>query len=107
MKISKLIKNEIEEERATHENPMALDDHDVGFVCGMIRCEKIALAHEAEYGWMLISTAPNDERTHLFRHGNDDPFTGRRIYKDRPFFEDDAGNERDATEWYKYEEETK
>ena len=60
MKISKLIKNEIEEERATHENPMALDDHDVGFVCGMIRCKKIAQGHESQYGWQLCFSADDD-----------------------------------------------
>ena len=82
---------------------------------GLLTALKIAEAHEAEYGWQPIETAPKNGRllTWQFRSGVDGdgmwcfPVFAYWHHQRKCWVEYDSGLTTNPDEWYRFEEETK
>ena len=74
------------------------------YLFGLEKGEKIALAHEAEYGWLPIATAPLDGKRATVRIGSGPPLSAVHNFKDAWII---WRTELTVypTEWYKYEED--
>ena len=71
---------------------------------GLLTALKIAEAHEAEYGWLPIATAPLDGKRATVRIGSGPPLSAVHNFKDAWII---WRTELTVypTEWYKYEED--
>jgi len=98
MKISKWLKSLC----VTYDDPLTELAFLSGFKCAIEAVEK----REAEYGWLSIATAPEDETWRCFRDG-----VGREFYKAAWCRElngwwDETGKKRFPSDWYKIDEES-
>ena len=73
---------------------------------GLLTALKIAKAHEAEYGWQPIETAPKDRKNVVCE--GDRTAIELVVWNDETnWWQDETNRVVDATEWYRFEEETK
>ena len=102
MKISTKIRNE-----DTGRPCSSTFDYDIGFNAGVKKAAEIAKAHEAEYGWQPIATAPEGRR--IFARCDRVPEGYFAFYSStRHQWEGQRGITRlIPTEWHSFEEEEK